>query len=86
MTATTRTPQGATPGGAASGSGARRWVCGCRQPAVLLATYDRDGRVHIKVRDRYWHVSGRVEATCPRCGAVHLLDSTSASAAGDPAR
>jgi hypothetical protein len=83
MTATTRTLDRQGPPGAARGGG-RRWVCACRQPAVLLATYDRDGWVHIKVRDRYWHVSGRVEATCPRCGAVHLLDSVSASA-GVPA-
>ena len=78
MTSTTRSFDRPTSGGAASGGGAKRWVCACRQPAVLLATYDRDGWVHIKVRDRYWHVSGRVEATCPRCGAVHLLESASA--------
>jgi len=41
---------------------------------VLLGTYDADGRVNIKVRDRYWHVHGQVQTICPRCGAEHLLD------------
>lgn len=51
-----------------------RWLCRCRQPPVLLGTYDADGRVNIKVRDRYWHVHGQVQTICPRCGAEHLLD------------
>ena len=51
-----------------------RWECACRQPPVLLGTYEPGGRVHIKVRDRYWHVEGRVETVCPRCGAEHALD------------
>ncbi|HWV22865.1 MAG TPA: hypothetical protein VNZ58_01630 [Thermomicrobiales bacterium] len=53
-----------------------RWVCPCREPAVLLATYDVAGRLNIKVRDRYWHLFGfgHVQAICPRCGAEHLLD------------
>jgi len=43
---------------------------------VLLATYEPDGRINIKVRDRYWHFSGfgLVEATCPRCAGEHVLD------------
>ena len=52
-----------------------RWECGCRRPAVLLGTYEPGGRVHIKVRDRYWHVRGRVETVCPRCGGQHVLDT-----------
>ena len=51
-----------------------RWECPCGEPAVLLATYTPDGRINIKVRDRYWHVLGQVQAICPRCGAEHLLD------------
>jgi hypothetical protein len=51
-----------------------RWECPCREPPVLLATYDRRGRINIKVRDRYWHVRGQVQAICPRCGAEHVLD------------
>lgn len=53
-----------------------RWVCPCKEPPVLLATYDLSGRLNIKVRDRYWHLFGfgHVQAICPRCGAEHLLD------------
>ena len=51
-----------------------RWECHCRQPAVLLATYDLEGQVHIKSRDRYWHVQGTVQTVCPRCGSEHTLD------------
>jgi hypothetical protein len=52
----------------------QRWECGCRVPSVLLGTFDTAGRVHIKVRDRYWHVEGVVWTTCPRCGLEHELD------------
>ena len=51
-----------------------RWECPCRERPVLLATYDAQGRINIKVRDRYWHVHGQVQAICPRCGAEHILD------------
>lgn len=51
-----------------------RWECRCQQPPVLLATYDDRGRIHIKVRDRYWHIDGVVRTVCPRCGAEHVLD------------
>ena len=51
-----------------------RWECRCRQPPVLLATYDARGRIHIKARDRYWHVQGIVQTVCPRCGSEHALD------------
>ena len=51
-----------------------RWECRCQQPPVLLATYDDRGRIHIKVRDRYWHVDGAVQTVCPRCGSEHALD------------
>ncbi len=51
-----------------------RWECRCQDPPVLLATYEPNGRINIKVRDRYWHVFGSVRAICPKCGADHLLD------------
>jgi hypothetical protein len=51
-----------------------RWECHCRQPPVLLATCDGRGRIHIKARDRYWHVQGIVQTICPRCGSEHVLD------------
>jgi hypothetical protein len=53
-----------------------RWVCPCQEPPVLLATYHPEGKLNIKVRDRYWHLYGfgHVQAICPRCGAEHLLD------------
>lgn len=51
-----------------------RWECRCRIPPVLLATYDARGRIHIKARDRYWHVDGVVQTVCPRCGSEHTLD------------
>jgi hypothetical protein len=41
----------------------------------LLGTYDEGGTVNIKVRDRYWHVIGRVWTTCPRCGAEHVFEA-----------
>ena len=53
---------------------AYRWECHCRQPPVLLGTYDLDGSVNIKIRDRYWHIEGRVATTCPKCGRQHVLD------------
>lgn len=51
-----------------------RWECRCQQPPTLLATYDAQGRIHIKARDRYWHVDGLVQTVCPRCGSEHTLD------------
>lgn len=53
-----------------------RWVCACKDPAVLLATYEPDGRLNIKVRDRFWQLVGfgQVKAVCPRCGKTHTLD------------
>lgn len=62
-----------------------RWECPCQDPPVLLATYDPDGRINIKVRDRYWHVFGQVRTICPRCGAEHALDLTGGEEAA-PAR
>jgi hypothetical protein len=61
-----------------------RWECRCRQPPVLLATYDRRGRIHIKARDRYWHVQGIVQAICPRCGSEHSLDLRHESSSAIP--
>lgn len=51
-----------------------RWECRCQPTPVLLATYDRGGHIHIKARDRYWHIRGTVRTICPRCGAEHALD------------
>lgn len=55
---------------------AHRWECGCQQPPVLLATWTDSGQVNIKVRDRYWHVSGCavIQTICPRCASEHRLD------------
>jgi hypothetical protein len=61
-----------------------RWECRCRQPPVLLATYDAIGRIHIKARDRYWHVQGIVQTICPRCGSEHALDLRQGSKSGLP--
>ena len=61
-----------------------RWECRCRQPPVLLATYDARGRIHIKARDRYWHVQGIVQTLCPRCGSEHALDLRHGSGSGNP--
>jgi len=52
-----------------------RWLCHCEDPPVLLATYDNKGCVNIKVRDRYWHCTGRVQTICPKCGREHVLES-----------
>ena len=51
-----------------------RWECRCRQTPILLGTYDPDGQIHIKVRDRHWRILGAVQTRCPRCGAEHALD------------
>ncbi|HET9014234.1 MAG TPA: hypothetical protein VFN57_01470 [Thermomicrobiaceae bacterium] len=51
-----------------------RWVCDCTHPPVLLAIYDASGRIEIKVRHRQYVATGRLEATCPRCGTHHVLD------------
>jgi hypothetical protein len=51
-----------------------RWVCPCQDPPVLLGTYDSAGRIHLKSRDRYWHVRGYVRTVCPKCGAEHTLE------------
>lgn len=51
-----------------------RWECRCQSPPFLLATYDATGCIHIKVRDRYWHIQGVVRTVCPRCGSEHVLD------------
>ena len=66
---------GAGEAGRGPGAVARRWVCRCSDPPILLATVEGD-RVNLKVRDRYYHiegVQGRVRATCPRCGQEHVL-------------
>lgn len=51
-----------------------RWECGCGDPPILLAMYEPGGQVQIKLRDRFYMASGCVHATCPRCGAQHILD------------
>ncbi|MDQ3549242.1 MAG: hypothetical protein M3439_10550 [Chloroflexota bacterium] len=52
----------------------QRWECHCADPAILLAMYEPGGQVEIKLRDRFYQASGCVHATCPRCGAQHILD------------
>jgi hypothetical protein len=61
-------------GGASVQDGPIRWECRGCQPPILLGTYDADGQVHIKVRDRHWRILGVVQTRCPRCGAEHALD------------
>jgi hypothetical protein len=51
-----------------------RWECRCEQPPLLLGTYEEDGTVHIKVRDRFWHIRGEVRTICLRCGTEFTLD------------
>lgn len=58
-----------------SSAGPQRWQCHCQEPPVLLGTYDQAGRVNIKVRDRYWSASTPAHTICPKCGAVHHLDT-----------
>jgi hypothetical protein len=71
-------PEHATGANARSGQRGRaarqRWECHCATPPILLAMYEPGGNVEIKLRDRYYLASGRVHATCPRCGAQHVLD------------
>ena len=59
-----RRPTGAT----------RKWFCGCKEPPVLLGTLDINGEIHLKARDRYWHVRGSVTAVCPLCGCEYALE------------
>ena len=63
-----------------------RWECRCQEPPVLLATYTPNGRINIKVRDRYWHLYGfgQIHAICPRCGAEHVLDLQGVAHIDDP--
>ena len=56
------------------GSHSIRWVCDCTNPPVLLAIYDRSGRIEIKVRDRHYIARDQLQATCPRCGTRHTLN------------
>jgi len=69
-------PESSAPSGSLTQSSRTlvRWECRCQQPPTLLATYDVHGRIHIKARDRYWHVDGMVQTVCPRCGSEHTLD------------
>ncbi|HUG16545.1 MAG TPA: hypothetical protein VMM78_16185 [Thermomicrobiales bacterium] len=60
-----------------------RWECRCSDPPVLLAMYEPGGQVQIKLRDRYYLASGCVHATCPRCGARHILDLRPAPESGE---
>ncbi len=52
----------------------QRWECRCGDPPILLGMYEPGGQIQIKVRDRFYEASGCVHATCPRCGARHVLD------------
>jgi hypothetical protein len=69
-----RASQPARGGRAARREPKLRWECRCGDPPILLARYDPGGQVQIKVRDRFYIASGCVYATCPRCGAQHILD------------
>jgi hypothetical protein len=51
-----------------------RWKCRCQDPLMLLATYEENGTVHVKIKDRYWHIRGEVRALCLRCGTEHGPD------------
>jgi hypothetical protein len=54
----------------------RRWLCHCSAPPILLATFE-EGKVNLKIRDRYYHIEGlhgRIRATCPRCGKEHIVE------------
>jgi hypothetical protein len=78
-----------TDGRGAAGGRARRvprqrWECRCGDPPILLARYDPGGKIEIKLRDRYYIASGCVYATCPRCGAHHILDLRPADPDGSP--
>jgi hypothetical protein len=59
---------------ARGGDSTVRWECACQETPVLLGTYDASGVIHIKMRDRYWHITGAVRTTCPRCGKEHTLN------------
>ena len=61
-------------GGEMASDGPVRWECRQHQTPILLGTYDPDGQIHIKVRDRHWRILGTVQTRCPRCGAEHALD------------
>lgn len=61
----------------------QRWECRCIDPPILLAMYEPGGQVEIKLRDRFYQASGCVHATCPRCGAQHILDLRPSSNADD---
>ena len=63
-----------------------RWVCHCSHPPVLLAIYDRMGRIEIKVGDRYYIARGRIQAVCPKCGSWHTLEVRNTALAPDPPR
>jgi hypothetical protein len=60
-----------------------RWECRCSDPPILLAMYEPGGQIQIKLRDRFYMASGCVHATCPRCGAQHVLDLRPSSDASD---
>jgi hypothetical protein len=57
-----------------------RWECTCDpdESPILLGRYEPGSHVKIKVGDRHYLASGVVHATCPRCGAQHVLDLTGA--------
>lgn len=50
-----------------------RWECTCQQPPILLACYDEQGWIEVKVRERRYLARGWLAATCPRCGTRHVL-------------
>jgi hypothetical protein len=46
--------------------------------------YEPGGQVEIKLRDRFYLASGCVHATCPKCGAQHILDLRPSDDPDDP--
>jgi hypothetical protein len=62
----------------------QRWECRCSDPPILLAMYEPGGQVEIKLRDRFYLASGCVHATCPKCGAQHILDLRPSADPDDP--
>lgn len=52
------------------------WYCEFCAPPLRLGTVEERRILHLKVRDRYYHITGRgatVTATCPRGGCESAL-------------
>ncbi len=55
--------------------GLTRWECHCAATPVLLGVVDQVGTLHLKCRDRLYHIdrASQVRVGCPRCGCEHSL-------------